>query len=65
MSALNMRKILSDELKAANAMLAKYEDKALAGDGNEATQKGVDYYRSVAQQLRVQLFDTKSDQSDI
>jgi hypothetical protein len=62
-----MRKILLDELKAASGMLAKYEDKLLAGsyEDSDYMKERVGYWSSVAQQLRVQLFETKSDPSDV
>jgi hypothetical protein len=62
---LNLRKILLDELKNANQMLAKYETKLLEGspavDEKPYIQERVKYWSETASITRKQLFDTKSD----
>ena len=61
----SLRTTLLGELKSANKMLQKYEDKMLeaTGEPDEKIVEGVNYYRTAAQQLRAQLFETKTSLS--
>ena len=65
MSEINLRKILLDDLKQAREMLMKYETRLLEGtaeaDQRKQLEDGVAYWRSVSQQVRNQIFETKTE----
>ena len=70
MVELNLRKILLDELKAANAMLAKYENRLLddvteipveSDDKLKFYKERVNYWSTVSQELRTELFSTRTE----